>query len=118
MRRTAKNKSREDKQVTVSFSDSLNVGRNHVQWTPKGVQLLTKWPFVEGTEIEFAFDHRGERHCHVGVVVACHPLKEPAGLFETVLYFVETPCSEHRQAARDCQLAPEQDGLLSDGAGA
>jgi hypothetical protein len=122
MRRTAKSKAERETQVTVSFSDSVNVGRNHVQWTPKGVRLLTKWPFVEGTELEFAFDHRGERHCHVGVVVACLPLKEPAGLFETVLYFIETPCTEHRQAARDCRLAPddlpERDGQLSGGAGA
>jgi hypothetical protein len=107
MRPTGKSKANREAQVTVSFSDSVNVGRNHVQWTPKGVRLLTKWPFAEGAELEFAFDHRGERHCHVGVVVACHPLKEPAGLFETVLYFIETPCTEHRKAARDCRLAPE-----------
>ena len=107
MRPSGKSKANREAQVTVSFSDSVNVGRNHVQWTPKGVRLLTKWPFAEGTELEFAFDHRGERHCHVGVVVACHPLKEPAGLFETVLYFIETPCQEHRKAARDCRLAPE-----------
>jgi hypothetical protein len=107
MRSNGKSKANREAKVTVSFSDSVNVGRNHVQWTPKGVQLLTKWPFAEGTELEFAFDHRGERHCHVGVVVACHPLKEPAGLFETVLYFTETPCPEHRKAARDCRLAPE-----------
>lgn len=106
MRPTGKSKANREAQVTVSFSDSVNVGRNHVQWTPKGVRLLTKWPFVLGTELEFAFDHRGERHCHVGVVVACHPLKEPAGLFETILYFTETPCTEHRKAARDCRLAP------------
>jgi hypothetical protein len=107
MRSNGKSKANREAKVTVSFSDSVNVGRNHVQWTPKGVQLLTKWPFAEGTELEFAFDYRGERHCHVGVVVACHPLKEPAGLFETVLYFIETPCHEHRKAARDCRLAPE-----------
>jgi hypothetical protein len=114
MRATGKSKTNREAQVTVSFSDSVNVGRNHVQWTPKGVRLLTKWPFAEGTELEFAFDHRGERHCHVGVVVACHPLKQPAGLFETVLYFIETPCQEHRQAARACRLAPEDDLLAQE----
>jgi hypothetical protein len=107
MRATGKSKADREAQVTVSFSDSVNVGRNHVQWTPKGVRLLTKWPFVEGTELEFAFDHRGERHCHVGVVVGCRPAPESRGFYEVVLYFIETPCQEHRQAARDCRLAPE-----------
>jgi hypothetical protein len=107
MRPTGKTKANPEAQVTVSFSDSVNVGRNHVQWTPKGVRLLTKWPFAEGAELEFAFDHRGERHCHVGVVVACRPAQERAGFYETVLYFIETPCQEHRQAAFDCRLAPE-----------
>jgi hypothetical protein len=107
MRPTGKSKANREAQVTVSFSDSVNVGRNHVQWTPKGVRLLTKWPFAEGTELEFAFDHRGERHCHVGVVVGCRPSSEPRGFYEVVLYFIETPCQEHWKAARDCRLAPE-----------
>ena len=118
MRQSARSRAAKETKVTVNFSDSVNVGRSHVHWTPKGVKLLTKWPFAEGTELEFAFDHRGERHCHVGVVVACHPLKEPAGLYETVLYFTEIPCQEHRKAARDCRLAPEdylpeEEGRLS-----
>jgi hypothetical protein len=107
MRANGKSKAPREAQVTVSFSDSVNVGRDHVQWTPKGVRLVTKWPFLEGTELEFAFDHRGERHCHVGVVVACRPIREPAARYEIVLYFIETPCSEHRKAAHDCRLAPE-----------
>jgi len=90
--------------VTVSFSDSIRVVRDEVHWTPKGVRLLTKWYFAEGTEIEFAFDHRGERHCCSGVVVACRPLRVPRGLYETVLFFVEVPCSELQKAACDCQL--------------
>jgi hypothetical protein len=94
-------------QVTVSFSDTVNLPRERVQWTPKGVQLLTKWPFPEGTELEFAFDHRGERHCCVGVVVACHPSRQPAGFYETVLYFIETPCTKLQKAACDCRLAPD-----------
>jgi hypothetical protein len=63
---------------------------------------------MEGTEVEFAFDHGGMKHCCVGVVVGCHPLEQPAGHFETVLYFVETPCSELQKAASDCRLARER----------
>jgi hypothetical protein len=37
--------------------------------------------------------------------VACHPLREPAGCFETVLYFVDTPCTQLQKAACACQLA-------------
>src|SRR5476651_1707580 len=95
----------ESKRVTVSFSDSIDLANEQVQWTPKGVCLLTKWHFAEGVEVEFAFDHRGERHCCSGVVVACHPLRRPAGYFETVLYFVDTPCTELQKAASACQLA-------------
>jgi hypothetical protein len=94
--------------VTVSFSDSINLIKDQVQWSPKGVSLLTKWPFRMGAEVEFAFDHRGERHCCTGVVVACHPLRRPLGFFETVLYFVETPCSKLQKAACACQLARER----------
>jgi hypothetical protein len=94
--------------VTVSYSDSIDLVKKQVQWSPKGVSLLTKWPFRVGAEVEFAFDHRGERHCCTGVVVACHPLRRPVGFFETVLYFVETPCSKLQKAACDCRLAPEQ----------
>jgi hypothetical protein len=57
-----------------------------------------------GAELEFAFDHEGERHCCMGVVVGCRPLRRPAGHFETVLYFVETPCSEAQKAAQGCRL--------------
>jgi hypothetical protein len=94
--------------VTVSFSDSINLVKKQVQWSPKGVCLLTKWPFQVGAEVEFAFDHESERHCCTGVVVACHPLRRPLGLYETVLYFVETPCSELQKAASACRLSPEQ----------
>jgi hypothetical protein len=94
--------------VTVSYSDSIHLVREQVRWTPKGVSLLTKWPFAVGAEVEFAFDHQGERHCCTGVVVACRPLKQPESHFETVLYFVETPCPEAQKAARDCRLAHER----------
>ena len=96
--------------VTVSFSDSIDLIKDQVHWTPKGVCLLTKWYFEQGVEMEFAFDHQGERHCCTGVVVACHPLRRPAGHFETVLYFIETPCSKLQKAASACQLA--RDGYL------
>ena len=95
--------------VTVSYSDSIDLVKKQVQWSPKGVSLLTKWPFRVGAEVEFAFDHRGDRHCCTGVVVACHPLRRPLGFYETVLYFVETPCSALQKAACDCRLAREQD---------
>jgi hypothetical protein len=95
--------------VTVSFSDSINLVKEQVRWSPKGVSLLTKWPFRVGVEIEFAFDHRGERHCCLGVVVACRPLDRPLDHFETVLFFVETPCSELQKAASDCRLAHEHE---------
>jgi len=98
----------EGTQVRVSFSDSINLIRDQIHWSPKGVSLLTKWPFRVGAEVEFAFDHRGERHCCTGVVVACHPLRRPVGFFETVLFFVETPCSKLLKAACDCRLAHEQ----------
>ncbi len=84
--------------------------KKHVRWTPKVVSLLTKWPFQVGAEVEFAFDHEGERHCCTGVVVACHPLEQPLGHYETVLYFVETPCVKLQKAACDCRLAHEMDG--------
>jgi hypothetical protein len=106
----AQTKTRENDgaQVTVSFSDSISLVRQQVQWSPKGVSLLTKWPFAVGAEVEFAFDHEGARHCCSGVVVACRPLQKPANHFETVLYFVETPCKEAQKAAFDCRLAHEQ----------
>lgn len=94
--------------VTVSFSDSISLIREQIDWTPKGVRLLTKWHFAEGTEVEFAFDHRGERHCCSGIVVGCHPLRRPAGFFETVLFFIETPCTRLQKAACDCRLAREE----------
>jgi len=93
--------------VTVSFSDSINLIKKQVHWSPKGVSLLTKWPFQVGAEVEFAFDHEGERHCCTGVVVACRPLRRPLGFYETVLYFVETPCTELQKAACACRLAHE-----------
>jgi hypothetical protein len=94
-------------QITVSFSDSINLIHEQVHWTPKGVRLLTKWPFAVGSEVEFAFDHKGERHCCVGVVVSCHPLRQPAGCYEMMLYFIETPCTKLQKAACDCRLARE-----------
>jgi len=101
----------EEKRVRVSFSDSINLIRDQIHWSPKGVSLLTKWPFREGAEIEFAIDHQGERHCCTGVVVECHPLGQPLGFYEIVLFFVEKPCSELVKAACDCHLAHEQDKL-------
>src|ERR1700722_17067016 len=109
-----KPRANEGTRVTVSFSDSIDLVKDQVQWSPKGVCLLTKWPFRVGAEVEFAFDHQGERHCCTGVVVACHPLRRPLGFFDTVLYFVETPCSKLQKAACDCQLAHEQDYAQGD----
>jgi hypothetical protein len=91
--------------VTVSFSDSLDLIRDQIDWTPKGVRLLTKWHFAEGTEVEFAFDYDGERHCCIGIVVACHSLRRPQGCYETVLFFIETPCTKLQKAACACRLA-------------
>jgi len=108
MAASTKTRNNEGSRVTVSFSDSINLIREQVRWTPKGVSLLTKWPFTVGAEIEFGFDHQGERHCCIGIVVACRPLQQPANHFETVLYFVETPCREAQKAAYDCQLARER----------
>lgn len=99
----------EGERVTVSFSDSINLVKKQVQWSPKGVSLLTKWPFQVGAEVEFAFDHQGERHCCIGVVVACRDFPDQPGFFETVLYFVDTPCSKVAKAAFECQLAQEQE---------
>jgi hypothetical protein len=108
----SKTRESEGTRVTVSYSDSINLVKKQVQWSPKGVSLLTKWPFRVGAEVEFAFDHQRARHCCTGVVVACHPLRRPLGFYETVLYFVETPCSELQKAAFDCRLH-EQDGARS-----
>jgi hypothetical protein len=105
----SKTRSDERVQVTVSFSDSINLVKKQVKWSPKGVSLLTKWPFRVGAEVEFAFDHQGERHCCTGIVVSCHPLRRPPGCYETILYFVETPCTKLQKAACDCQLAHERD---------
>jgi len=104
----SKRRAGEGMRVTVSYSDSINLIKDQVQWSPKGVSLLTKWPFRVGAEVEFAFDHQGERHCCTGIVVECHPLRRPPGFYETVLFFVETPCSELQKAACDCQLAREE----------
>jgi len=105
----SKSRAEEGAQVTVSFSDSINLIKDQVHWSPKGVVLLTKWYFEQGVEVEFAFDHQGERHCCAGVVVACYPLRRPRGCFETVLYFVETPCTTLQKAACDCRLARDSD---------
>ena len=114
----SKSRAAEGGRVTVSFSDSIDLVKDQVHWTPKGVSLLTNWPFTEGVEVEFAFEHQGERHCCVGVVVGCHPSRRPSGFFETVLYFVDTPCTKLQKAACDCHLArdghvPLHDGVLS-----
>jgi hypothetical protein len=101
----SKSRAVEGTQVTVTFSDSINLIKEQIQWSPKGVSLLTKWPFAEGTEVEFAFDYQGERHCCVGVVVSCNPFQRQPGCFEVVLYFVETPCTKLQKAASDCRLA-------------
>jgi hypothetical protein len=100
-----KSRANEGTRVTVSYSDSIDLPQKEFQWSPKGVSLLTKWPFNVGAEVEFAFDHQSERHCCTGVVVACRPLQRPLGFYETVLYFVETPCSELQKAASACRLA-------------
>ena len=94
--------------VRVNFSDSLDLSHEQVDWSPRGVSLLTKWYFAEGTEVEFAFDHGGRRHCCSGVVVGCQELRHLPGRYVTVLFFVETPCPELRHAACDCRLAHEQ----------
>jgi hypothetical protein len=112
----SKSKGHRETEVTVSFSDSVSLARDYVRWTPKGVQLLTKWPFAVGAELEFAFDHQGERHCCLGVVVACRPSGKPAGFYEVVLYFIETPCRSALKAACDCRLAPEEYASFRDGA--
>ena len=104
-----KTRAGDDGRVTVSFSDSIDLVKKQVQFSPKGVSLLTKWPFQVGAEVEFAFDHQGERHCCSGIVVACHPMPRQAGFFETVLYFVETPCTSTQKAACDCKLADEEE---------
>src|SRR5271154_5902548 len=110
----SKTRAGEGVRVTVSYSDSIDLVKKQVQWSPKGVSLLTKWPFRVGAEVEFAFDHQGERHCCTGVVVACHPLREPLGFYETVLFFVETPCSKLQKAACDCRLAHDHHGHKSE----
>lgn len=91
--------------ITISYSDTLQLPRKKVAWTPNGVSLVTKWPFSVGAEVEFAFEHRETRHCCVGIVVSCRPITRQPGHFSTVLYFVEVPCDELRHAACDCQLA-------------
>ena len=91
--------------VTISFSDKIELPRKKIDWTPHGVSLVTKWPFAVGAELEFAFDHNNTRHCCVGVVVSCRPLPRQSGHYSTVLYFIEIPCDELREAACDCQLA-------------
>src|ERR1700749_3245960 len=103
-----KTRAGEGTRVTVSYSDSINLIKDQVRWSPKGVSLLTKWPFRVGAEVEFAFDHASERHCCVGIVVGCHELRRPAGFYETGLCFVETPCSELQKAASACRLARER----------
>jgi hypothetical protein len=91
--------------VTVSFSETIQLPRKKVDWSPNGVSLVTKWPFEVGKEIEFAFDHSGKKHCCIGIVVSCRPLPRQSGHYSTVLYFVEVPCDELRHAACDCKLA-------------
>ncbi len=91
--------------VTISFSDTLQLPRTKVEWTPSGVSLVTKWPFDVGAEVEFAFEHGGKKHCCIGIVVSCRPLSRQPGHYSTVLYFVEVPCDELRHAACDCHLA-------------
>ena len=104
----AKSKAKAGIRVVVNFSSSVVLFDRHVHWTPRGVSLMTKWPFAQGTEVEFGFEHAGEKHCCIGVVVACHPLRRPAGYYETVLYFIEVPCQELQKAACDCRLSKEK----------
>jgi hypothetical protein len=106
---SSKTRPAEAARVTVNFLDSIDLIHNQIHWTPKGVSLLTKWAFAEGTEVEFAFEHQGERHCCAGVVVSCHALRRPAGYFEVVLFFVDTPCLKLQKAACDCRLARNQE---------
>jgi hypothetical protein len=91
--------------VIINFSDTLQLQKKQVEWTPHGVSLVTKWPFSVGAEVEFAFEHAETRHCCLGVVVGCQPVPRREGLFSTTLYFIEVPCNELRHAACDCQLA-------------
>ena len=107
-----KTRAGDDGRVTVNFSDSVDLAKKQVQFSPKGVSIMTKWPFQVGAEVEFAFDHQNERHCCSGVVVACHPMPQQAGFFETVLYFVDTPCISLQKAACDCKLADEDQASL------
>jgi hypothetical protein len=106
-----KSRAAEGVRVTLSFSDSINLVNHQIDWSPKGVSLLTKWPFQVGAEVEFAFDHLNERHCCAGIVVSCRPLAQPLGFFETVLFFVET---ELQKAACDCRLTKEQNRETND----
>jgi hypothetical protein len=41
--------------VTINFSDTIQLRKKQVELTPHGVSLITKWPFAEGAEVEFAF---------------------------------------------------------------
>jgi len=110
----SKTRAEREPQVTVSFSDSIKLIEEQVQWTPKGVCLMTKWFFAEGTEVEFAFDHQGERHCCTGIVVACHPLRRSRGpYYETILYFIDTPCAKLQKAASACRLSRNLDGVAA-----
>jgi hypothetical protein len=95
------------RRVTLSYSDSIDLVNHQIEWSPKGVSLITKWPFAEGREIEFSFVHQGRRHRCIGTVVACHALREPRGFYSTLLYFVDEPCRQACAAACDCHLADE-----------
>jgi hypothetical protein len=102
------NPSGKGQSITVSFHDSIALVKNQIRWTPKGVTLLTKWHFDEGAEVEFGFEHNGEKHLCSGIVVACHPLRNPTGHFSTVLFFVEAPGAKLHQAACDCRLQEDE----------
>lgn len=101
--------------ITVNFSDSVNLPDDGVRWSPRGVTLRTKWYFPEGTELEFAFDHAGERHCHRGIVVACRPLAAFPRSYLTVLYFFKKPCRKLQRAAHACRLDGEAREAFRDG---
>ena len=78
-RATSERTTNRPESVTISYSDTLQLPRKKVAWTPNGVSLVTKWPFAIGAEVEFAFDHRGQRHCCVGIVVSCRALPRQPG---------------------------------------
>ncbi len=80
--------------VTVCFTDHVTLDRDRVHWQSKGVILDTKWYFEQGTELEFAVERGATRRVCVGTVVSCTPHPNRNGVYETSIYFVDSPCRE------------------------